>query len=175
MEKVVLDKMGEIRKSAGQSEEKMKNSAMEFFTIPEEGTFDYVGVKEFDIPNVGLRKSVGLYLVGGGFISENALNAQALGDSLVEIKNGKRKGRFMLKAIRMSDLSKFGASADIRLVTLQGKSFTTIPKEDARVYKSEFLDPKEFDKVCFDKDNANFTKEALKCTETKKLYSFEIK
>ena len=174
MEKVVLDKMAEIRKSAGQSDEKIKNSAMEFTTIPEEGTFTHVGTKEFDIPNVGKRISVGLYLSNGGFVSENALNAQELLDTLIQVKNGKRKGRFMLKSARMSDLSKFGASADIRLVELQGKSFTTIPKEDARVYKSEYLDPKEFDKVCFEKDNKESLKKALDCTETKKLYIFKF-
>ena len=169
---VSIDKMADIRKSAGQTEKRIKNSAQEFISIPESGTFSHIGIKEFDIPNVGLRKSVGLYLTDGGFVSENALNAQKLLNELTEIKNGERKGKFILKSERLTDLASFGYSADSRLVALQGKSFKTAPVPDCRVYKSENLE--KFDTVVFEKSNAETLKKALNCTETKKLYIFTI-
>lgn len=169
---VSVDKMSDVRKQAGQTEKRIKNSAQEFISIPESGTFSHIGIKEFDIPNVGLRKSVGLYLTDGGFVSENALNAQKLISEFVEIKNGERKGKFMLKSERLTDLSNFGYSADARLVALQGKTFKTTPVQDCRVYKSENLE--KFDTVVFEKSNAETLKKALNCTETKKLYIFTI-
>lgn len=170
---ISVDKMKEVRQSAGQTEKKIANSMTEYTSTPEEGTFSYVGVKEFDIPGVGIRKAVGLYLLDGGFVSENAINAQDLTDELVQIKSGNRKDRWMLKSERLSDISKFGNSADARLVALQGKNFKTAKKE-IRVYKSEFLDAVEFDKVCQASDTAAAKKAALACTEKKNGYIFTI-
>ena len=171
---VTLDKMGDVRKKAGQKDSKIKSSAQEFTSIPAKGTFSHVGIKEFDIPNVGKVKSVGLYLTDGSFVSENALNQQNLLSELIEIKNGKRKGKLMLKSERLTDLSEFGASADIRLVTLQGKSFSTTKKPDTRVYKEEFLDADKFDEVCQTSDTKTALKNAMDCTELKNGYVFEI-
>ena len=174
---VTLDKMGSIRKSAGQTDKKILTSAQEFTTIPESGIFSHVGVKDFTVTDNGkdrVVKSVGIYTEDGTFISENALIQQHLLPELTEIKNGSRKGKLMLKSDRLSDLSKFGASADARLVALQGKSFSTEKKTDTRVYKSEFLDSKEFDKVCQSSNNQTALKAALACTETKTGYIFTI-
>lgn len=169
---VSVDKMSDIRKSAGQTDKRIKNSAQEFISIPESGTFSHIGVKEFDIPNVGLRKSVGLYLTDGGFVSENALNAQKLLSELIKVKNGDRKDKFILKSERLSDLSSFGYSADQRLVALQGKSFKAIPLPECRVYKSAALE--KFDTVVVTSDTPANLDKVLKQTETKKLYKFEI-
>ena len=171
---VTVEQMGDVRKKADQKDGKIKASAQEFTSIPAKGTFSHVGIKEFDIPNVGKVKSVGLYLTDGGFVSENALNQQNLLSELIEIKNGKRKGKLMLKSERLTDLTEFGASADIRLVTLQGKSFSTTKKPDTRVYKSEFLDADKFSDVCQSTASETSLKNALKCTELKNGYIFEI-
>lgn len=174
---VTLDKMGDIRKSAGQTDKKILSSAQEFTVTPESGTFSHVGVKDFTVDDNGkdrVVKSVGIYTTDGIFISENALNQQNLLNELVVIKNGARKDKLMLKSERLSDLSNFGASADARLVALQGKSFRTAKKPDTRVYKSEFLDSKKFDNVCQTANNQTALKAALACTETKTGYIFTI-
>ena len=171
---VTLDKMGDIRKSAGQTDKKIQNSAQEFASTPEAGTFSHVGTKKFQIDGVGEVTSVGIYTINGEFISENSLNQQNLLSELVEVKNGSRKGRLILKSERLSDLSKFGSSADARLVALQGKSFKTTKKPDTRVYKTEFLDSKEFDKVCQTTNTQAALKAALSCTETKNGYVFIV-
>ena len=167
-----MDNIDAIRVKAGNSEKRRKNAAQEFSSTPLSGTFSHVGVKVFAIEGTQYP-SIGLYLTTGEFISENALNQQNLLEELTEIKNGNRKGLFMLKSERLSDLSKNGSSANARLVALQGKSYTA-EKKEIRVYKSEFLDAKKFNDVCFEKDNATNTKEALKCTEMKNAYIFTV-
>ena len=169
---VSVDKMSDVRKQAGQTEKRIKNSAQEFISIPESGTFSHIGIKEFDIPNVGLRKSVGLYLTDGGFVSENALNAQKLLKELTKVKNGERKDKFILKSERLTNLSSFGYSADARLVALQGKSFKAIKQPDCIVYKSTALE--KFDTVVVTTDTPVNLEKVLKQTETKQLYKFEI-
>lgn len=169
-----VDKMGELRASIGQSEKKIKNSAQEFISMPLEGTFSHIGTKEFDIPEVGKRVSLGLYTANNEFVSENALTAQNLLAELAEIKSGTRKGKFSLKSVRLTDLNKFGASQDLKLVNLQGKHFKAVPVEDARVYKSEYLDSAKFDEVCANAKNEKTLKDAMAKTEIKKLYKFEI-
>lgn len=167
-----MENIDDIRVKAGNSEKRRKNAAQEFASTPLKGTFSHVGVKVFEIDGTQYP-SIGVYLETGEFISENALNQQNLLEELAEIKNGTRKDKFMLKSERLSDFSKYGASANARLVNLQGKSYTATKKE-IRVYKAEYLDAKKFDAVCFDKNTANNLKEALKCTETKNGYIFEI-
>ena len=167
-----MENIDDIRVKAGNSEKRRKNAAQEFTSTPLKGTFSHVGIKVFNIDGTEYP-SIGLYLETGEFISENALNQQNLLEELAEIKNGTRKDKFMLKSERLSDLTKHGTSANARLVALQGKTYTAT-KKPIRVYKSEFLDAKRFDEVCFDKNNANNLKEAIKCTETKDGYIFEI-
>lgn len=168
MEKIGIDEMSVIRREAGQSDKKVANSAQEFISTPEEGEFDYVGTKEFDIPNVGLRTSVGLHLVGGGFISENAINAQNIQLELVEIRTGENKGKFMLKSERLSNLANLGFSADARLIALQGKKFKTEPVSGLTLQK-------------FDKEimfvvgkSKDFLAKLTKNTEPKKYHRFTI-
>lgn len=172
-EVVKIEAVKDLRVAAGQTEAKIKNSAAEFNSTPENGVFSHIGIKEFDIPNVGKRSSVGLYLTDGQFVSENAINQQNLLSEMTEIKNGTRKGKFMLKSNRLTDLSKLGSSADLRLVALQGKSFSTT-KNEIRVYKSEFLSAENFDKVCQTTKSESALKKALDCTEGKNGYIFII-
>lgn len=167
-----MENIDDIRVKAGNSDKRRENARQEFASTPLQGTFSHVGVKVFSIDGVEYP-SIGLFLTTGEFISENALNQQSLLDELTEIKNGTRKGKFMLKSERLTDLSKLGASANARLVNLQGKSYTA-EKQEIRVYKSEYLDAQKFNSVCFEKDNATTLKEALKCTESKNGYVFTI-
>lgn len=177
-EKLTLDNTGDVqdlRKSIGQSEKKLKNSAQEFSTIPEKGTFSHIGTKQFDIPGVGVRQSLGLYTVKGDFISENTLTKQVLLDVLTEIRNGSRKGKYMLKSERINDLTKFGKSLDAQLISLQGLSFETQKLTDVKQYKQEFLSAETFDEVCQEADNKTSLKEANKCTEIGTGYRFTFK
>lgn len=175
MDKIILSSVdiSALRKEIGQSDKKIISAATEYTTTPESGTFKNVGSKEFDIPGVGKVTSLGIYTENGEFVSENSLNLQDLKNSLVEIKTGNRKGKFMLKSERLTDLRKFGTSSDKILETLQGKSFSTTP-EDARVYKSEFLDVVKFDDVCQTTNSDTSLNKALRCTELKKGYTFKI-
>ena len=177
-EKLTLDNTSDVqalRKSIGQSDKKMKNSSQEFSTIPEQGTFAYVGTKEFNIPDVGIRHSLGLYTTDGDFVSENTLTKQNLLDVLTEIKNGTRKGKFMLKSERLNDLTKFGKSLDSQLINLQGLTFETEKLTDVKQYKQEFLTSKDFDKVCQDSNNKTALKSANDCTEIGVGYKFSFK
>ena len=167
-----MENIDAIRVKAGNSEKRRKNAAQEFTSTPLKGTFSHVGIKVFNIEGTEYP-SIGLYLETGEFISENALNQQNLLEELAEIKNGSRKGKFMLKSERLSDLTEHGTSANARLVALQGKSYTA-EKKPIRVYKAEYLDAKRFDEVCFEKNNANNLKDAIKCTETKDGYIFTV-
>lgn len=177
VEKIKLEQVSALRKSAGQNESKIANAAMVFESIPESGTFSHIGTKEFDIPTVGKRTSFGLFLTTGQFISENALNQQNLLSELAEIKsNAKgRKGKFILKSVRLSDFNKFGNSADERIVNLQGKTYKAVKLDNCRVYKSEVFEaPENFERVVFAKADDKALKSALELTETKVCNIFNI-
>ena len=118
--------VSELRKSIGQSVKKIANSAQEFVSIPKSGIFVEITTKEFDIPNVGKKKSIGLLTQDGKFIAENSIFASSVTDELVEIKGGDNKGKFMLRQERVSpELYDLGDSQDKRLVALIGQSFET--------------------------------------------------
>lgn len=177
-EKLTLDNTSDVqdlRKSIGQSEKKVKNAAQEFSTIPEQGTFSHVGTKEFNIPDVGIRHSLGLYTTEGDFVSENTLTKQNLLDVLTEIRNGTRKGKFMLKSERLNDLTKFGKSLDSQLINLQGLTFETQKLTDVKQYKQEYLTSETFDSVCQDSNNKTALKAANDCTEIGAGYRFKFK
>ena len=167
-----MDNIDDLRVKAGNSDKKRENAKQEFSSTPLSGTFSHVDVKVFEIDGTEYP-SIGLYLESGEFISENALNQQNLLEELTEIKNGSRAKKFMLKSERLSDLSKLGASANARLVALQGKSYTA-EKMEVRVYKAEFLDAVKFDSVCFGKNTDANLKKAWECTETKNGYIFTV-
>lgn len=167
-----MDNIDDLRVKAGNSDKKRENAKQEFASTPLSGTFSHVDVKVFSIDGTDYP-SLGLYLTTGEFISENALNQQNLLEEFAEIKNGSRAKRFMLKSERLSDLSKLGASANARLVALQGKSYTAV-KQEVRVYKAEFLDAVKFDEVCFVQNTAANLKKAWNCTETKNGYIFTV-
>ena len=168
-----MENIDDLRVTAKNSDKRRENAKQEFAGTPLSGTFSHVGVKVFTIDGTEYP-SLGLYLTTGEFISENALNQQNLLEELTEIKNGSRKGRFMLKSERLSDLSKHGASANARLVNLQGKSYTAEKLPEVRVYKAEYLDAKKFDEVCFGTDTAANLKKAWNSTETKTGYIFTV-
>ena len=167
-----MENIDSLRVKAKNSDKRRENAKQEFASTPLSGTFSHVGVKVFKIEGTEYP-SIGLFLTTGEFISENALNQQGLLEELSEIKNGSRKGKFMLKSERLSDLTKHGASANARLVNLQGKSYTA-EKKPIRVYKAEYLDAKRFDEVCFETNTATNLKKAWNCTETKDGYIFTV-
>jgi hypothetical protein len=139
--------VSELRRSIKQSETKIANSAREFASVPQSGTFVDIISKTFVIDGVE-RQSIGLLTDKGDFVSESCLQRSDIIDEPVKIKNGARKGKFMLRMKRLNDLSKFGRSNDAQLVGLKGKAFTT-KKTDITQYKREFLkDATAFDAVC---------------------------
>ena len=188
-------KISQLRTDAGQSKKKIENSAQEFFSTPESGRFGALMVRKFIVKGkeiIPFEKATTTQKSGGkvvgslcfpvynasdeiiGYISENALTAQYLGEELTKIKSGKREGKYALKSDRLTDLSKFGASADERLFKMQGKYFTSRKEKDCRVYKSEYLDPIKFDEVCSSTNTESDLKAAMDKTETKDLYSFDV-
>lgn len=175
-EKIMLvntSEVQELRKAIGQSDKKMENSAQEFSSIPKQGMFSHVGTKEFNIPGVGIRQSLGLYTHDDDFISENTLTKQNLLDVLTEIKNGTRKGKFMLASERLNDLSSFGKSLDGQLIKLQGLTFET-EKTNVKQYKQEFLTAQTFDGVCQETKSKAALKAANDCTEVGTGYKFKF-
>ena len=173
------EKLSLLRKSIGQADKKINNSAQIFATTPESGTFSKIGTKEFDIPEVGKRISLGLYGTKADgkefFVSENAIFASELLNEVIITKSGTNAGSFMLKNRRLSELNKFGDSTDEKLFNLVGKQFTTEKRTDCKVNKSYEV------KDLFVKnavDNAEARQAALevlnKNTENKDLYAFNI-
>ncbi len=170
--KLSIDDIHQLRKAAGQSDKKIANAAMEFIRTPQSGVFGKVITKTFVIDNNEVT-SVGLELVGGGFISETAITKQNLLPQLNRIKSGKRSNKYCLKSVRLTDLSNLGASQDSQLFNLQGKSFKTEQKE-IRQYKNEYLDTVKFDAVCSSVDSDEALKSALEKTEIGTGYVFNI-
>ena len=161
-----------LREEAGQTAKKIENSAREFSKTPEQGTFSHVGVKEFDIPNIGLKKSIGLFTENNEFISENTIFSSTVTDEIVMIKNGPNKDKFMLKQKPVSTIESklHGASRDLRLIELIGKHFKT-EKVSGFTLKEGSFDVN----VMMVKSNtpANHEK-LLKLREPKDYYSFTI-
>jgi hypothetical protein len=123
---ITLDNISEVRTNIGQSDKKVKNAMMEFNKTPESGEFEKVTTKEFDIPEVVLRTSLGMMTTSGEFVSENTIFASTVTDIVIPIANGDNKGKHMLKQDRISGSDVWGAnSQDKRLFALIGKSFTT--------------------------------------------------
>ena len=174
--KISVEDMAKVRTAAGQSSEKQKNAATKYESTPANDTFKNIGTKTYsELINEVTKKpvvSVGLYTVGGHFVSENCLNQQNLLPEFKVIKGGSRKDRVMLKSVNLTDLSKFGSSADERLIALQGKAFTTVKNPETRVYKTTYLDKTKFDEVCYDVETDANLKDALSKTETKNGYVF---
>lgn len=171
-----VEQIIDLRKSIGQKDKKIENSSAEFSSIPEEGVFDRIGVKEFTLTNDGkttVVKSLGLFTKNEDFISENAITKQHLEEVLTSVKTGDRKGKFILKSERLTNLNKFGKSLNEQMLNLVGKSFSTV-KKDVRNYQQHFLTSKTFDEVC-QKDNSDESlQDALKKTEIVNGYKFII-
>ena len=177
LEVKTVEDLTNLRKSLGQSQKKIDNASAEFETIPSEGVFAKIGVKEFTIKDsdgkTQVVKSLGLFTKDGSFISENNLTRQHLEQTLTSVKTGSRKGRFILKSTRLTDLSKFGKSLNQQMLNLVNKSFTT-EKRDVRNYQQKYLTSATFDEVC-QKDNSDASlKDALSKTEIVNGYVFNI-
>lgn len=172
-----VDELVKLRKAIGQSQKKIDNASAEFTTIPEEGVFAKIGVKEFTLTdNDGKAqtvKSLGLFTKDGDFISETALTRQHLEEVLTCVKTGSRKGRFILKSERLTNLNRFGKSLNEQMLNLVNKSFTT-EKRDVRNYQQKYLTSATFDEVC-QKDNSDASlKDALSKTEIVTGHVFNI-
>lgn len=166
-----------LRQTLGQSKKKIDNASTEFASIPTEGRFARIGVKEFTLKDDDGKettvKSLGLFTENGEFISENNLTRQHLGEVLTSVKTGKRRGRFILKSDRLTNLSKFGGSLNDQMLNLQGKSFTT-EKMDIRNYQQQYLTTDTFDDVCQKDNSPEALKDALSKTEIVNGYKFII-
>ena len=167
----------ELREQLKQSKKKQANANTEFTSIPEEGVFDRIGVKEFalkdDDGKTTTVKSLGIFTKNGEFISENTLTKQHLGEVLTSVKTGKRKGSFILKSDRLTNLSKFGGSLNDQMLKIVGKSFTTV-KKDVRNYQQAYLTTETFDQVCQRDNSLESLQDALKKTEIVNGYTFKI-
>lgn len=172
-----LDDLRELRAKLQQSKKKQINADTEFATIPEEGVFDRIDVKEFILTgNDGKTQTVqslGIYTKNGEFISENTLTKQHLSEVLTSVKTGTRKGKFILKSERLTNLNKFGKSLNQQLLNLVNKSFTT-EKREIRNYQQQFLTTERFDEVCQSDNSDASLKDALSKTEIVNGYVFNI-
>ncbi len=172
-EKVTAATIAALRIEAGQSKTRQESAAREISRIPDAGKFVKPIVKEFIIDGKTV-KSLGFLTDSNDFVSESALTKANLLKEVVQIKNGNRKGRFMLRMQRLTDLSKFGKSQNEQLANLIGKKFTT-EKCEIRAYKSEYLSsPSAFDAVTVKEVNDNTADELLKFTEVTNGYVFTI-
>ena len=172
-----VEDLVKLREKLGQTQKKRDNANTEFTTIPEEGVFSHIGVKEFTLTNddktTTTVKSLGIFTKNDEFISENSLTKQHLDEVLTSVKTGDRKGKFILKSDRLTNLSKFGGSLNAQMLKLVGKSFTTV-KKDVRNYQQKYLSTDTFDEVC-QVDNSNESlKDALSKTEIVNGYVFNI-
>ena len=172
LESATATAVSELRREAGQSEKKVENSATEFSKTPESGIFAHVGIKEFDIPNVGLKKSVGLFTEDGNFISENTIFASTVTDEIVIIRNGANKGKFMLKQIPVSTIESTlkGASRDLRLIELVGKRFEAKKVSGFTLKEGSF----SVDVMMIKTDTPTNREKLLKLREPKSYYRFTI-
>lgn len=172
-----LDDLRKLRDTLQQSKKKQINADTEFATIPTEGVFDRIDVKEFTlIDEKGQEtkvQSLGIYTKNGEFISENTLTKQNLGEVLTSVKTGKRRGLFILKSDRLTNLSKFGSTLNEQMLNIVGKSFTT-EKMDIRNYQQKYLTTSTFDEVCQKDNSSESLKDALSKTEIVNGYKFNI-
>ena len=172
-----LDDLRQLRSTLKQSKKKQVNADTEFTTIPEEGVFDRIDVKEFSLVNsdgkTQVIKSLGLFTKNGEFISENNLTRQHLGEVLTSVKTGSRRGKFILKSERLTNLNKFGSTLNEQMLNLQGKSFTSV-KKDIRNYQQKYLTTETFDEVCQPDNSEESLKDALSKTEIVNGYVFNI-
>ena len=184
-EKISAATIAALRIEAGQSETRRKNAARVFERVPEKGTFVEPVVKEFTLEDESgetrVVKSVGYMTDKGDFVSESALTKSDILPELVQIRTGERKGRYMLRMKRLTDLRKFGKSADEQLANLAKHSFVSKPVE-IRAYKAQYLESAEtFDEVTVDagavtpESEAEIKKSLLSCTEAATGYEFIIK
>lgn len=161
-----------LRVEAGQSESRQRSAALEFNRMPKSGVFVKPVIREFEIDGKKV-KSIGLLTNTNDFVSESALTKSNITRDAVQIRNGNRKGKYMLKMERLSDLSEFGKSQNEQLANLIGKKFETVQKP-IRQYKQQFLTSSDaFDKVV--KNSENELKDVYEsCTEIANGYVFNI-
>ena len=171
-EKFSASDIAALRIQAGQSESRQKSAAMEFNRIPKSGVFVKPTIREFEIDGKKV-KSIGLLTNTNDFVSENSLTKSNITRDAVQIRNGNRKGKYMLKMERLSDLSEFGKSQNEQLANLIGKKFETVQKQ-IRQYKQQFLTNADaFNEVV--KNSEDELKDVYEsCTEVATGYVFNI-
>ena len=178
MEKINAGTIASLRLEAGQSEQKIQSAAQIFASTPESGVFVKPGVKTFTLPDGREVKSLGYYTgedeTTADFISENSIFARTvLADKPQQIKNGARKGKWMLSQAEISSkLRKLGNSQDLRMAALAGKSFTTVPV-DGYAFKSEVFEAGNIDSMMFASTEAA-AKKLDKNLEAKRFYEFTV-
>ena len=148
---ITVDNISEVRKAVYQANgsteavaaAKADNAAREFNSIPESGTIEKVDTEEYTMEIDGkpvIRTSIGVRLTSGKFISENQFSASTLTDELATVKSQKNKGKIMFVQERISpEYYDLGASSDLRLFALIGKSYTT-EKVQGKTYKDFSVD-----------------------------------
>lgn len=178
MDKINAGTIASLRLEAGQSEKKIENAAQVFSTTPESGVFVKPGVKAFTLPDGREVNSLGYYTgedeATADFISENSIFARTvLADKPQQIKNGARKGKWMLSQAEISTkLRKLGNSQDLRMAALAGKSFTTVPV-DGLAFKSEVFETSNIDTMMFAPTESS-AKKLDKNLEAKRFYEFTV-
>jgi hypothetical protein len=177
LEVKTLDDLRKLRATLNQSKKKQANADTEFVSIPTEGVFDRIDIKEFTLTDEKGKEtkvqSLGLFTKNGEFISENTLTKQNLGEVLTSVKTGKRKGLFILKSDRLTNLNKFGSTLNEQMLNIVGKSFTT-EKRDVRNYQQKYLTSETFDEVCQKYNTEECLRDALSKTEIVNGYVFNI-
>ena len=163
-----------LRKDAGQSEKKRENASAEFVSLPSEGIFDTVGIKEFDIPKIGKRTSIGLFTKSGHFVSENTIFASSVSEDLVQVRENStspNKGKWYLKQVEINPhLRELAPSQNARLLALVGKSFRTEPVSGFTLKEGAYTP----DKMFVSSNNETNKKKLINLREPKRFYKFEL-
>lgn len=164
-----------LRVDANQNENKVKNSALVFVTIPEIVFCHHPGIKDFEIDGKPV-KSLG-YFDGedettANFVSENTIFARNITEEPVEIRTGPRAKKWMLKQVEVTPaLRKLGNSQDLRMVALQGKTFKTTPKV-GKAFKSIVFEPTNIDTMMFAENSAKVIANVVPNLEAKTYHEF---
>ena len=163
-----------LRKDAGQSDKKRLQASMEFASLPNEGIFDTIGIKEFEIPKVGKRISIGLFTQSGHFVSENTIFASSVSEDLVQVRENStspNKGKWYLKQVEINPhLRELAPSQNARLLALVGRAFKTEPVSGFTLKEGSYTPEKMF----VSSNNETNRKKLIALREPKKFYKFEL-
>ena len=169
---LTAEAVNQLRIDAGQSTKKRENASMEFVSIPNEGVFDTIGIKEFEIPKVGKKISIGLFTKSGQFVSENSIFASSVSEDMVQVKENStspNKGKWYLKQVEINPhLRELAPSQNARLLALVGKTFKTEPISGFTLKEGSYTSEKMF----VSSNNETNKKKLISLREPKKFYKF---